>query len=163
MQCFQINNAFMLSNVNGALMFVNIPSSGNTNNPISDDYIKNRTSLIITNEGRVGIVTENPGWQYKLAVEGTIGARRVKVTQVDFGADFVFSPTYNLTPLNQVEAFVKTNHHLPDIPTEAQMQTNGVDLTEMNIQLLQKVEELYLHIIEMDKRIKELESNNSKN
>lgn len=158
------NGAVLLySNVNGALMFANIPSSGNTNNPISDDFIKTRTSLIITNEGRVGIGTENPGWQYKLAVEGTIGARRVKVTQVDFGADFVFSPTYNLTPLNQVEAFVKTNRHLPDIPSEAQMQTNGIDLTEMNIQLLQKVEELYLHIIEMDKRIKELESNNSKN
>lgn len=99
--------------------------------------------------GNVGIGTPNP--QDKLTVAGNIGAREIKVS-TNAGADFVFEPTYKLTDLTELEKFVKTNKHLPEIPTAKQMVENGVNLGELNIKLLQKVEELTLYLIEKDKK-----------
>ncbi len=93
--------------------------------------------------------TTNPN-NYKLAVEGTIAAREVKVTAESW-ADFVFHPTYKLRTLGEVEQFIKANNHLPEIPTEVEVKENGVGLGEMNAKLLQKIEELTLYMIEMKK------------
>jgi len=101
--------------------------------------------------GNVGIGTVSP--QEKLTVAGTIGTREIKVS-TNAGADFVFEPDYKLTDLSDLEKFVKTNKHLPEIPTARQMVENGVSLGELNIKLLQKVEELTLHLIEKDKALK---------
>jgi len=100
--------------------------------------------------GNVGIGTANP--QDKLTVAGNIGAREIKVS-TNAGADFVFEPDYKLTDLNELEKFVKTNKHLPEIPTAKQMVDNGVNIGELNIKLLQKVEELTLHLIEKEKQL----------
>ncbi|NII83315.1 hypothetical protein [Pedobacter sp. SG908] len=108
--------------------------------------------------GNVGIGTTNP--QDKLTVAGTIGAREIKVSATA-GADFVFEPAYKLPELAELEKFVKTNKHLPEIPTAKQMVENGVNLGELNIKLLQKVEELTLHLIEKDKAITALEKKNT--
>jgi len=100
--------------------------------------------------GNVGIGTANP--QDKLTVAGNIGAREIKVS-TNAGADFVFEPDYKLPDLTALEKFVKTNKHLPGIPTAKQMVENGVNLGELNIKLLQKVEELTLHLIEKEKQL----------
>ena len=104
--------------------------------------------------GNFGIGTTTP--QYKLDVNGTIRANQI-IVSVPSGADFVFDKDYELTPLNEVEEYIKTNKHLPDIESESEMISNGVDLQNLTIQLLQKVEELTLYTIEQEKRIKELE------
>ena len=107
---------------------------------------------------KVGIGTTNP--QYLLDVKGTIFAYEILVNTT--GADFVFQKDYHLLPLEDVAAYIEQNKHLPEIPTAAQMQAEGVSLDKLTIQLLQKVEELTLYIIEQDKRIKELEQQNQK-
>ena len=108
-------------------------------------------------QGSVCIGTTNPG-SMKLAVNGTIGARVVRVTQTTPFPDFVFESDYNLMPLNELEQYVKTNKHLPEIPRAVEVVAdNGIDLGEMNTKLLQKVEELTLYIIEQNKRIEKLE------
>jgi hypothetical protein len=104
--------------------------------------------------GNVGIGTTNP--QDKLTVAGKIGAREIKVT-TNAGADFVFEPGYKLPVLSELEQFVKTNKHLPEIPTAQQMVKEGINLGELNIKLLQKVEELTLHLIEKDKQMNALQ------
>ena len=105
-------------------------------------------------DGNVGIGTLNPK-NYKLAVEGTIGARRVKVSQESW-ADFVFHPDYQLPALSVVAGYIGKNAHLPGIPTEKEVKDNGVDLGEMNRLLLQKIEEQMLYIIQLNKQVQEL-------
>ena len=84
-------------------------------------------------------------------VKGTITATEIKVESTG-GADFVFEDDYKLKSLEEVEQFVQENNHLPDIPSAKQMEEEGVGLAEMNKLLLQKVEELTLYAIELEKR-----------
>jgi len=113
-------------------------------------------ALMVSNEsGNFGIGTTNP--TDMLTVAGKIGAREIKVS-TNAGADFVFEPDYKLTDLAALEKFVKTNKHLPEIPTAKEMVENGVNLGELNIKLLQKVEELTLHLIEKDKQMNTLQA-----
>ncbi|GAA3774449.1 hypothetical protein [Flavobacterium ginsengiterrae] len=98
--------------------------------------------------GNVGIGTINP--TSKLTVAGNIASREVKVT-VDAGADFVFEKNYNLPSLESVDQFIKDNKHLPEIASAEEMKKEGINLSEMNIKLLQKIEEMTLYMIEMKK------------
>jgi hypothetical protein len=108
---------------------------------------------VVTN-GNVGIGTSNPA--NKLDVKGVIRAMEVKV---ETGwADFVFNDDYHLKPLSEVNTFIKENKHLPEIPSASEIEKNdGVNLGEMQVKLLQKIEELTLYIIQQEKRINELE------
>ena len=87
-----------------------------------------------------------------MRVNGTIMATEVKVT-ADVWADYVFKPTYKLMPLNQVEQYVNTNSHLPEMPSAAEVSKNGLNMGEMQNKLLQKVEELTLYMIDQQKTI----------
>jgi hypothetical protein len=106
------------------------------------------------NGGSVGIGTTSPG-SYKLAVEGKLGAREIRVTQAPW-ADFVFTPTYHLRSLPEVETYIKENGHLPDVPTEAEIKKEGNDLGKTDALLLQKVEEITLYLIELKKENEQL-------
>ena len=70
----------------------------------------------------------------------------------------MFEKDYKLLPLNEVEQFITQNQHLPNVPTAAEVEANGVNLGEMNAILIQKVEELTLYIIQLEKRLSEIES-----
>jgi len=121
----------------------------------------NNFILFLKDDGNVGIGTQELTPGYKLTVKGKIHAREVLVTGTA-GADFVFDKTYNLPSLSDVETFISNNKHLPDIPSANEMQTNGVNMAEFQIKLLQKVEELTLYIIEQQKEIDELKKNSLK-
>ncbi|WP_195760066.1 hypothetical protein [Flavobacterium sp. LC2016-23] len=103
--------------------------------------------------GNVGIGTTNP--TAKLTVAGDIASREVKVT-VDAGADFVFENNYNLPSLDTVDQYIKENKHLPEIASADEMKKDGINLSEMNIKLLQKIEELTLYTIEQQKNTEKL-------
>lgn len=110
----------------------------------------------ILGNGNVGIGTKAP--QYLLDVAGTIRANVIKVVNLsDFTyADFVFKSDYKLPTLKEVEAYIQSNGHLPNIPSESEAKKNGIDLVEMQVKLLQKVEELTLYVIEQQKEIEKL-------
>jgi hypothetical protein len=103
--------------------------------------------MFINSSGYVGIGTTNP--QHLLHVAGTIGAEEVIVSST--GADYVFGPGYRLPPLTEVAAYIADHHHLPDIPSAAEMKQEGVGVADMQAKLLAKVEELTLHMIEAEK------------
>jgi hypothetical protein len=92
---------------------------------------------------------------YRLLVDGAIKATEIKVEAQT--ADFVFEDTYQLKDLAEVETFIKTNKHLPEIPSAAEMEEQGVNLAEMNKLLLMKVEELTLYVIEQERIRKQME------
>lgn len=75
-----------------------------------------------------------------------------------YGADFVFDNNYQLRSLQDVYSYIQEHGHLPEIQSAADMQQNGVNMSEFQIQLLQKIEELTLYIIQQEQRIKELEN-----
>lgn len=87
---------------------------------------------------------------HKLAVNGTIRAKEIKVESTNW-PDYVFEDNYDLKPLPEIEAFIKTNRHLPGVPDQKQAEEEGVNLGEMNRKLLEKVEELTLHLIDEQK------------
>ena len=115
------------------------------------------TALTAKN-GNVGIGTTNP--TYALSVNGTIQAKEVVVNTG--WSDYVFHPAYRLKPLGEVAAYIQQNHHLPDIPSDAEVRENGVSLGEMQSKLLAKIEELTLHVIQEHDRNDRLERQNAK-
>jgi hypothetical protein len=73
-------------------------------------------------------------------------------------ADYVFDKDYKLLSLDSVASFINQNHHLPDVPSANEVAQNGLKIGEMNAILLRKIEELTLHLIEMNKKYEDLEN-----
>ncbi len=113
------------------------------------------TLLLNPVSGNVGIGTTDPKG-YKLAVAGSMIAESVKVKLNGAWPDFVFAKSYKLPTLQETEKHIREKGHLPGIPSAAEVKASGVNLGEMNAKLLQKIEELTLHLIEKDKQIIDL-------
>jgi hypothetical protein len=112
--------------------------------------------FVINGAGNVGIGTTNP--TQKLSVKGTVRAQEVIV---DTGwSDFVFDESYKLKALSETEAFVKTEKHLPGIPSAKEVAENGISIGDMQAKLLAKIEELTLHVIEQQKQIEAMKREN---
>jgi hypothetical protein len=103
----------------------------------------------------IGIDTKTVQPGYKVTVNGKIIAEEVNVV-VDVPADYVFDSSYELMPLSMVSKFINTEKHLPGIPSAAQLKQNGWQVGAMNNKLLEKVEELTLYLIEMERKNLEL-------
>lgn len=117
--------------------------------------------LRLSTNGNVGIGTTNPG-TYKLAVEGRIGTRSIKVTSANW-ADFVFDEAYSLMSLSETNQYIKRNKHLPNVPSAKEIAENGFVLEEMDALLMSKIEELTLHAINQQQVIEELTEENEMN
>jgi hypothetical protein len=100
--------------------------------------------------GQVGIGTTNIPAGIKLAVGGKVACKEVEVT-LSYFPDYVFASDYKLRSLYDVENFIKANNHLPDVPSASEVTSNGLNLGDMNATLLQKVEELTLYMIQLQK------------
>ena len=134
-----------------------------------DLFTHGTNRLRINNNGNVGIGTVNP--TAKLTVNGKILCEEVEVIQ-NVLPDYVFQKyytgasslkeDYKMATLEEVEAFTKANHHLPDVPSAKVVKEEGLQLKEMTTILLQKIEELTLYTIEQEKRIKALEADLAK-
>jgi hypothetical protein len=101
----------------------------------------------IQSGGNVGIGTTSP--DAKLSVKGQIHAQEVKVDlNGSVAPDYVFDKDYKLPSLEEIQPYIKANKHLPEVPSAKDMEENGINVGEMNLLLLKKVEELTLYLIE---------------
>ena len=124
---------------------IDINSTGNFSNasPLYEVLSINATSK------NVGIGVSSP--TEKLEVNGNIRTQEIKVEASPW-PDHVFEDHYLLPSLKQTEDYIKTNKHLPGIPPARQVAEEGISLGKMNAKLLEKIEELTLHVIELEKK-----------
>lgn len=87
----------------------------------------------------------------ELSVCGNIHAGEVVVESG--WCDYVFSNDYALMPLEQVAEFIDENHHLPNIPSAATVEENGLHIADMQKRMMEKIEELTLHAITQQKQM----------
>jgi len=123
---------------------------------VNHDYTKALTVVNTTTnpEKEVFIVYGNGVLSTK-----KIFTEKIEVTMGAMGYswyDHVFNEDYKFLSLSELEQFIKTNKHLPEIPSEKEVKENGLDLGDISGKLLLKIEELTLYIIELQKQIDEL-------
>jgi len=107
--------------------------------------------MVMLSNGFVGIGTTQP--DAALAVNGSIHATQVKVTATVPGPDYVFDNDYKLITLAEIKDYIAKNHRLPEVPSAEHMSKEGIDLGNMNLLLLKKVEELTLYLIDKDAKL----------
>lgn len=114
----------------------------------------NFSALRVWPTGQIGIgtATTSLGTDTKLAVEGLIACHELKV--IPSGnpwPDYVFAKDYKLMSLREVESYINNNSHLPQLPSAATVEKDGFKIAETQTQMLQALEELYLHVIDLKK------------
>ncbi len=135
----------------------NSANTSGTTLPISFNTDGN-SRLYIRPDGNVGIGTPSP--DATLTVKGQIHAQEVKVDlNGAIAPDYVFNKDYQLTSLDSIKNYIDQNKHLPEVPSAKEMEKNGVQLGEMNMLLLKKIEELTLYVIELKREVSELKGN----
>jgi len=167
------------------------PTQGTTTATLSESELMANTPLLITSNKKIGLRTTNINADadvqikgttyvedkmgigiclgannnpkgYRFAVNGTMEAKDVYI-EVDETPwpDYVFEPKHRLMPLSDLEWYINKNKHLPNIPSASDIKENGLSLAEINAQLVKKVEELTLYIIELNKKIRVLQKSHN--
>lgn len=128
----------------------NVPFSFNMNG------VSNPALRIQTN-GNIGINTTYNNANYKLAVGGKIIAEELKVQLQAQWPDYVFSKYYNLPTLAEVEKQIQEKGHLSNMPSAEEVNCEGFEVGELTRLQQEKIEELTLYIIELNKKLEEQE------
>lgn len=119
--------------------------------------------MFLRNDGKVGVGTECIPADAKMAINGKLYAREVEI-QTNSWCDSVFYDNYSLLSFEDLRNFISAEGHLPGIPSQKEVTDKGsMAIMEMNLQLLQKVEELHLYILQLELRMKEAEALMMKN
>ena len=111
-------------------------------------------TMTIANNNNVGIGTTNPA--HKLSVNGTIQSKEV-IVETGW-ADYVFDENYKLPSLGEVEKFIQQNNHLPNMPSAKEVEEKGLHLGDTQRRMMEKIEELTLYVIELQKEIEKLKA-----
>ncbi len=103
-----------------------------------------------------GVVPAASG--YKLTVTGKIIAEELKVKLSGSWPDYVFENKYKLQSLPELEQFIQSNKHLPNIPSASEIEKNGMEVGDMQKKMMEKIEELTLYVIDLQKQIEVLKT-----
>lgn len=113
--------------------------------------------FFVDGSGNVNIGSQTDATGYILRVGGKMICEEVKVKLQSSGwPDYVFSENYKLPALSDLGNFIKTNKHLPNIPSAAEVEKNGLEVGDMQKRMMEKIEELTLYIIQQQTEIDEL-------
>lgn len=128
------------------------PSWGNTG---IGTYSPN-AKLHLNGKMLIGNNAQRTALGYEMSVDGEIIAEGFTTLNSTAWPDYVFEKEYKLMPLSQLKEYIDENKHLPNIPPAATIEKNGIKLGEMVTKLTEKIEELTLHIIALDKKNNEV-------
>ncbi|GAB4042259.1 bZIP transcription factor [Spirosoma jeollabukense] len=155
---------FLTVDTNGDVILASINGSGRVGADTDGAWQASGDNLQNTNPGGVVIgpgVSKTPAG-YRLYVADGILTEKVKVAvkSTNDWSDKVFESGYKLKSLGEVEQYITKAGHLPGVPSASEVVEQGVDVAKMDAKLLEKIEELTLHMINMEKRINALTKEN---
>jgi len=132
--------------------FFNVRGANSGVNPSLRFATVDQQRMIITNAGRVGIGTLSP--TQLLDVAGSVRASSFVAGGTTLNVpDYVFEPGYQLRPLTELQTYIMAEKHLPDIPSAREIKEQGVNISELQMQLLKKIEELTLYSIQQNEAL----------
>ncbi|MDX1479708.1 MAG: hypothetical protein R3301_18475, partial [Saprospiraceae bacterium] len=123
--------------------------------------LTNHDVVIASGGGDVGIGTSNVPAGYRLSVAGKVIAEELRVQLQGAWPDYVFDASYPLLSLDELDANIRQNHHLPGIPSADIVKREGIAVSEMQVMMMEKIEELTLYILQLHERVGELEQQNA--
>lgn len=88
-------------------------------------------------------------------LNGSLRTKQIIVTNNGW-ADYVFEPDYKLKTISELESYVKENKHLPNVPSAKEVEQNGLSVADMQTKQMEKIEELTLYVIDLQKQVEEL-------
>ena len=94
---------------------------------------------------------------FRVYGNGVVWATEVNIKLRNHFPDYVFAPTYKLMPLGDLESYIETNKHLPNVPSAEEVKKDGLNISEIQVKQMEKIEELTLYTIQQQKLIEELQ------
>lgn len=116
--------------------------------------------FFIDANGNASLGTSTAATGFKLSVNGKAICEELKIQISGSWPDYVFANEYKLTPLLELENFVTANRHLPNIPKAAEIEKSGMEVGDMQRRMMEKIEELTLYVIDLQKQILDLKKSN---
>jgi hypothetical protein len=153
-------------NVGGDIFFTTEQSTGGTDKTLTDQDMSSQVKMVLRGEGQLAIGTnQTPATMgganiadYRLYVAGGILTEEVRV---ETGwADYVFEEDYKLPSLESVQAHIHEKGHLMGVPSAREVENDGLELGDITVKQQEKIEELFLYIIELNEAVKELKAEN---
>jgi hypothetical protein len=121
-----------------------------------DNDGKGRVISDVVKTDQILVNTATPAAGYAVSVNGRMICEELVVQESGDWPDYVFAEDYALMPLEQLEASIKANKHLPGIPSAGQVSREGISIGQMQHHMMEKIEELTLYILDQDKQLKDL-------
>ena len=158
------------NSVNGEMRFITLEDSATGESEpddvfmpkmLTDSQVMQNVRMVITADGKIGMGQPSSyAGNFRLYVKGGIITDRVKVATDGSNdwMDIVFDKDYKLLGIKELQKYIQSNKHLPEIPAAEEVMKDGFDLGVMQKKLLQKIEELTLYLIDQNKRIEDLEN-----
>jgi hypothetical protein len=149
--------------MNGDLRVNNTAVNGNlsaTGNAAVSGTLQVGADANFSTRVKIGAANYPSSSSYELAVGGGIFAEEVRV-ELQPWPDYVFEQGYDLKPLSEVARYIQTEKHLPGVTAAKEVAQNGLNLGEMQKMQMEKIEELYLHLIDMDSKMKAMQAENA--
>jgi trimeric autotransporter adhesin len=145
-------------NVSGAAKWhVNLSNGGTSLNFVETGVADN---VLVLRPGGNVTIGGAMATGHRLSVGGKIACTEVRVQSASAWPDYVFTENYPLLPLHELEKSITNQKHLPGIPSAKEVESDGIQVGEMQIKMMEKIEELTLYIIDLNKKIELLQSEN---
>lgn len=117
-------------------------------------------TLTMQNEGGAVSIGGGTAAGYILTVDGKIMGEELKIQTSSAWPDYVFADDYDLKTIEEYEAAIKSENHLPGIPSAAEVESEGLMVGDMQKRQMEKIEELALYVIQLNKRLNQVEAEN---
>lgn len=156
------NTPLLGGNFSSNKVGINTSMSAIASSPAGVNFMVNGAA-VIGNVTATTLTDINTAAGYSLYVANGILTEKVKVSlQAATWADYVFAKDYKMMSLPQVEKFYKANKHLPNVPSAAELEKTGLDMVKTDAKLMEKIEELTIYMVDLNKQVQSLKAENSK-